>query len=112
MGLRLLACLALGVISCAPLYGGKAERLKNPQEKKKPPAAEHAGPGIKYVDDCTANFSDDPKQARPQPPMAKQLFDQGESALDQSDKAEEDTMKVSLLKEAIDKYRNALIKDP
>ena len=44
--------------------------------------------------------------------MSNQLYTAGDTALDQSDKAKDDNMKVSLLKEAIDKYRNALIKDP
>jgi hypothetical protein len=112
MRLLVVLALALGVASCAPLYGGRPEKLKNPEKKKKPPEVEAAAPEIKYVDDCSANFSDDPKKAHPQTPMSKQLFDAGESSLDQADKAKEDQMKVSLLKEAIDKYRNALIKDP
>src|SRR5262245_44752613 len=109
----LLVCLALGIgiAACSPLYGDKAETLKNPPKKKKPPEADVKVNFI-YSEECTANFSDDPKKAHPQPPMAKQLFDQAESALDQSDKAKEDSMKVGLIKEAIDKYRNALIKDP
>jgi hypothetical protein len=113
-GVRLVTCVALafGVSACSPLYGSKPEKLKNPERKKKPPQEEEAAPEIKYVDDCNANFSDDPKKARPQPPMSRQLFDAGESALEQSDKVKEDTMKVSLLREAIEKYRNALVKDP
>jgi len=117
-GARLLVCLALALgataslTACSPLYGGRPEKLKNPERRRKPPETAEAAPEVKYVDDCNANFSDDPKKARPQPPAARQLFDQGEGALEQSDRAKEDTMKVSLLKEAIDKYRNALIKDP
>lgn len=109
-----IGCIALGLsaAACSPLYGSRPEKLKNPEKKKRPPEAAEAANEIKYVDDCNANFSDDPKKARPQPPMSRQLFDAAESALDQSDKAKEDSMKVSLLKEAIDKYRNALIKDP
>lgn len=111
----LCVALAIGVTStsgCSPLYGSKPEKLKNPERKKKPAETAEAAPEIKYVDDCSANFADDPKKARPQPPASRQLFDAGESALEQSDKVKEDSMKVSLLKEAIDKYRNALIKDP
>lgn len=104
--------LAFGVAACSPLYGGKPEKLKNPERKKKPPEVAEAAPEIKYVDDCNANFSDDPKKARPQGQQSRQLFDLGETALEQSDRAKEDSMKVSLLKEAIDKYRNALSKDP
>jgi hypothetical protein len=114
---RLLVCvsLALSVIvtgGCSPLYGGRPEKLKNPERKKKPAEAAEAAPEIKYVEECNAAFSDDPKKAHPQPAPARQLFDAGESALEQSDKVKEDSMKVSLLKEAIDKYRNALVKDP
>lgn len=104
--------LAFGVANCSPLYGGKPEKLKNPERKKKPPELVEAGPEIKYVEECNANFSDDPKKAHPQPPLSRQLYDAAESALEQSDKVKEDTMKVSLIKEAIDKYRNALMKDP
>jgi hypothetical protein len=112
-GLRMLVCVALaGATACQPLYGGKPEKLKTPEKKKRPPEAAEAAVEIKYVDDCNANFSDDPKKAHPQTPQSRQAFDAAEAALDQSDKAKEESMKVSLLKEAIDKYRNALIKDP
>ena len=113
--MRLLVVLALALAvtsSCTPLYGARPEKLKNPEKKKRPPEAEAAPVEVKYVDDCNANFSDDPKKAHPQTQMSKALFDQAESSLDQSDKSKEENMKVSLLKEAIDKYRNALIKDP
>ncbi len=112
--MRLLVVLALacGVVACSPLYGGKPERLKNPEKKKRPPEQEAVAVEIKYVEDCSANFSDDPKKARPQVQMGQQLFIAGETAIEQADKAKEDSMKVSLTKEAIDKYRNALIKDP
>jgi hypothetical protein len=113
-GVRLLVCLALAfsVTACSPLYGAKPDKLKNPERKKKPKEVDEPVATVTYVDDCNANLSDDPKKARPQPPMSRQLFDAGESALDQSDKVKEESMKVGLLKEAIDKYRNALIKDP
>ncbi|HEY5920246.1 MAG TPA: hypothetical protein VIV11_01190 [Kofleriaceae bacterium] len=112
--MRWLVALALvfGVVSCKPLYGDRPEKLKNPEKKKKPPEAEVVAVEIKYVDDCSAIFNDDPKKVRAQTALAQQLTAQAETALDQADKAKEDSMKVSLIKEAIDKYRNALIKDP
>ena len=109
----MLVCIALATVAaCQPIYGGKPEKLKTPERKKRPAEAADAVVEVKYVDDCSANFSDDPKKAHPQPPQSRQAFDAAESALEQSDKAKDDTVKVSLLKEAIDKYRNALIKDP
>ena len=112
--MRLLVALALAfaVPACSPLYGGKPEKLKNPDKKKKPEEAAEAPVEVKFVDDCSANFSDDPKKVRPQTQMSQTLLVQAETAIEQADKAKEDSMKVSLLKEAIDKYRNALIKDP
>ena len=112
MRLLVVLAIAVGVVSCAPLYGPRAEKLKTPDPKKRPPDAEQPVVEIKYVEDCNANFSDDPKKVRAQTAMAVQLFTAGETAIDQADKAKEESMKVSLLKEAIDKYRNALIKDP
>jgi len=111
-GVLLCIALAFGVASCSPLYGNKPDRLKNPEKKKKPPEEEAKVQPVKYIDECTANFSDDPKKARPQPPMGRTLYEQAESALQQSDTAKEDSIKVGLIKEAIEKYRNALIKDP
>jgi hypothetical protein len=107
-----LALVVFGVASCSPLYGSKPDKLKNPVEKKRPKEAEEAAPQITYVEECNANFSDDPKKVRAQTPMSRQLFDQGEVALDSADKAKEDQLKVTHLKDAIDKYRNALVKDP
>jgi hypothetical protein len=112
MRLLVALVLAFAVPACSPLYGGKPEKLKNPDKKKRPPEVAEAAVEIKMVDECNANFSDDPKKVRPQTQMSQQLLVAGETAIDQADKAKEDTMKVSLLKEAIDKYRNALIKDP
>ena len=108
----LAVALLFGMVGCKPLYSGRAEKLKNPERKKKPPEEEQAQLPITYVDECSANFSDDPKKAHPQIGMSKTLFEQGETALDQADRAKEDNAKVALLTSAIDKYRNALIKDP
>ncbi len=114
LGLGMVACLVLafGTTGCQPLYGGKPEHLHNPEKKKKPPEAVEAVAEIKYVDDCNADFRDDPKKAHPQQPMGRQLVDSGDTAMQGADKAKEDMAKVGLIREAIDKYRNALIKDP
>ena len=105
-------CVLLAIAACQPLYGGKPEKLHNPDKKKKPPEVEVSADAVKYVDDCNADFRDDPKKVHPQQGLSKQLQQTGDTALDQSDHAKEDMAKVGLIKEAIDKYRNALIKDP
>lgn len=110
--ITLFVVLALLAGACQPLYGGKPEKLHNPDKKKKPPEPIEATSDVKYVDDCNANFADDPKKVHPQTGLSKQLQQTGDTALDQSDHTKEDMAKVGLWKEAIDKYRNALIKDP
>ncbi len=109
---QLVACLAMALVACQPLYGGKPEHLHTPEKKKKPPEAEAAPVEVKYVDDCNADFRDDPKKVHPQVAMSRQLTDAGDTALVQGDKEKVEQKKVDLWREAIDKYRNALIKDP
>ncbi len=111
---RVLVCLALavGAVACQPLYGGKPEKLHTPEKKKRPPEPDVPADQVKYIEDCTASFQDDPRKAHPQPPLSRQLVDGGDTAMATSDKTPEANAKVGLIKEAIDKYRNALIKDP
>ena len=110
----LVACLVLATATtgCQALYGGKPERLKNPERKKAPPEPESAAVQIKYVEDCTANFRDDPKLARPNPGLASQLVGDGDTALQNANKAKDPASQAELIRLSIDKYRNALIKDP
>jgi hypothetical protein len=109
-----LACLILmGLFgACQPLYGGKPERLHKLEKKKKPPE-EVVGPvEIKYIDDCAANFREDPKGVRPQTGISNTLVSDGDTAIQQSGKAKDPPSQAELIRVAIDKYRNALIKDP
>jgi hypothetical protein len=123
VGARLRAWLLLGAIvtlgvtlggamGCQPLYGNRPEKLKNPPRKKAPPELATAATQVKFVEDCTANFRDDPKLTRPNPTMADQLVGDGDTALQNAAKAKDGNAQAELLKLGIDKYRNALIKDP
>jgi methionine aminopeptidase len=100
------------VTACQPLYGGAPEKLRNPEKKKRPPEAPDAADQIKYIEDCQAQFQDDPRKWHPQPSMAHPLIETADTALASADKTPEPNAKVGLIREAIDKYRNALIKDP
>ena len=110
------ACLVLaccfGLTACQPLYGGKPETLHHPERKKRPADAPDAVAPVKYVEDCNTDFRDDPKRVHPQEKIARELVDQGNTSLDSSDKAKDDQSKVGLIKDAIERYRSALIKDP
>ncbi len=106
--------LALGCMAgaCQPLYGGKPEKLHNPEKKKRPPEETVAPVEVKYIEDCAANFRDDPKNVRPQTGISNTLVGDGDTALQSSSKAKDPPAQAELIKVAIDKYRNALVKDP
>ena len=115
-GARLGVCLApwvlvLGVFTvlggCQPLYGGKPDKLPTPSRKE--PVVEAP---VKMLDDCTADFRADPRTVRQQTSQSNDLTDQGTTAMANSDKATEPSAQAGLLRESIDKFRNALIKDP
>ena len=110
------ACFTLGIglasTGCQPLYGGKPEKLVAPQKKKVPPEAAVVEAPVKMVDDCTADFRGDPKNVRQLTSQANQLTDEGNTAMANSDKATDASAQAGLLKESIDRYRGALVKDP
>jgi predicted Zn-dependent protease len=112
----LAVCVAfvasVGLSGCQELYGGKPEKLTTPQQKKKPKEEPIEEVKIKEIDECQADFRSDPKTVRQQTGISNQLTGEGDTALSNSDKAPDPNAQAGLIKDAIDKYRNALIKDP
>jgi hypothetical protein len=101
-----------GGAGCEPLYGGKPEKLATPVRKKPPKEEPLPETPVKMVDECTADFRADPRTVRPQTNVSSDLTDQGTTALANSEKATDPTAQSGLIRESIDKFRNALIKDP
>lgn len=121
IGARPGVCLApwvfvLGVVfvagGCQPLYGGKPEKLATPARKKPPKEEPIVEAPVKMVEECTADFQADARTARPQTSQSNELTDQGTTALANSAKATDPNAQANLIREGIDKFRNALIKDP
>ena len=110
--LVVLVGLAMGLAACQPLYGGKPEKLSNPKPKKKPDQPAEVEAPVKYVEDCNANFRDDPKKLSRDTPGSQDLVVKGDETLVQADKTPEPKQQGSLVATAIDKYINALRKDP
>jgi hypothetical protein len=104
-------CVLFALAACQPLYGGKPEPLAHPAKKNKPPGADPTVE-IKYIDDCNPDFRDDPKKTHAQKEIAVQLVATGDTDLSTAEREKDDGKRVGLIKEAIDKYRNALVKDP
>jgi hypothetical protein len=112
IALACVAALAGSLAGCEPLYGGKPEHLRNPERKKKPPDAPDSGVQVKYVEDCSASMTGDPKLVRRQTAVANNLVGDGDTALQSSQHATDPAAAGGFVKDAIDKYRNALVKDP
>lgn len=111
--LRWGMCLALSLVACQPMYGGRPERLHPPEHHKPPEGGDQvAAIQIKYIDDCDADFRGDPKKVHAQPAVARPLVEEGDTALQSAEHEKDDHKEVALVKEAIDKYHNALVKDP
>jgi hypothetical protein len=110
--LLVAGALAFGSTACRPLYGDKPDKLRNPEKKKRPPEQPEAEVKIVYVEECQADFRGDPAKARPQPAMATSLVGEGETALQSSERAKDPTSQAELIKVSIDKFRNALLRDP
>jgi hypothetical protein len=122
IGARPGVCLApwvviLGVFGvvgagCQPLYGGKPDKLPGVTRKKPPKEEPVVEAPVKMIEDCTADFRGDPKNVRQQTSQSNELTDQGSTALANSDKATDGGAQASLLRDAIDRLRAALVKDP
>jgi hypothetical protein len=117
LGVCLVSILALGSIlvlgaGCQPLYGGKPEKLATPVRKKPPKEEPVVEAPVKMIEDCTADFRADPRTVRQQTPLSNDLTAQGDTALSNADKSTDPTAQAGLYRESIDKYRNALVKDP
>jgi hypothetical protein len=108
------ACVVFagGSVGCQALYGGKPEKLRNPERKKHPEEAEEKPPEVKYVEECVANFRDDPKLVRPDSSRSSALVGDGDTTLSQVSRAKDPASQAELIKQSIDKYRSALVKDP
>lgn len=105
----LSAALSLG--ACSPLYGGKAERLKPPTKKPRPPEAEVTAAPIKYIDDCTVNFAT--PQVKPNnSSAARSSAENAEQKVDESIRSEDPRQQVIALESAMTAARNALKVDP
>lgn len=113
--MRLVPCLLLvAFAACQPLYGSAPEHLHTVEKKRKPPEAAVTAAPIVYVDECNSNFQDDPKKRPPVSlaTLAPGLVAAGDTAMANSDHETDEQKKVGLWRDALDKYRNALLKDP
>jgi hypothetical protein len=97
--------------ACGPLYGGKAEKLKPPAKKHRPPEADVAAAPIKYIDDCTVNFATPAVTPRGNS-AARSNAEAAEQKVDESIRAEDPKAQISAIEGAISAAKVALKADP
>jgi predicted Zn-dependent protease len=93
-----------------PYEGMKAESLKKPSKKARPPDAAPVAEEIKYDEDCKTKFQEDGSKVRRKSP--NQQIDAGDQALQLVDQTPDPAAKANAAIEAINKYKNALAQDP
>lgn len=112
---QLVVAIALGLalaapaVGCSSPYSGKAERLKKPKEKKRPPDEEPVAAPVEDAK-CKTNFFDEPTTDR-NARDGRRLADQGDTLLGNADRVEGDD-RTNLVVEALSKLKNSLKKDP
>jgi hypothetical protein len=97
---------------CKPLYGGKAEAMKAPPKKKPPPEADVAAVQIAWDEECETDFHGKPGAVPPNIPAGRALSENASNTLVQAERAPDPKQRAGLTLEAIDKYKQALNKDP
>src|SRR5437868_14876889 len=110
MGKALIACLLLA--ACQGMYSAPADTLKNPPKIKQPKGGALTQADPVYVDECDVNFSAAPTKKR-QTSAAQQLVASGNASLQTAGATTPTTpVAAQATADAIDRYREALIKDP
>jgi hypothetical protein len=107
----LLATCAVAASACGPLYGGKAEKLKPPAKKPRPPETETAAAPIKYIDDCTVNFATPAVTPRPSS-AARSSAETAEQKVDESIRSADPKTQLAAVEGAIAAAKTALKADP
>lgn len=103
--------VAAATVGCASPYSGKPERVKRPKKKKRPPPEEGEAATTPELDDkCRTNFFAEPTTRR-RPDQGRGLARQAERMLYEAEE-QEGNQRVLVVKDALDKLRNALKSDP
>jgi hypothetical protein len=101
------ALIAVFLVACQPMYKPDAPRLRDPKQIHHVEAKTE----VPYVETCTVDFSAPPVKRR-QTAAASQLVVTADSSLDTARQTSAEPAKVALIKTGIEKYGEALVKDP
>jgi hypothetical protein len=115
LGVRLVLVAAVGAggLGCQALYGAKPDKLATPPRRRAPPPEVVVDVPVKEIEECQADFRGDSKRMpAPQLKLARDLTSQGVDTMATVDKTPDPMAQATKVIDAIDKFRNALIRDP
>ncbi len=96
---------------CSGPYSGKAERLKRPKKKERPPAEDTGAQEVVLDEECRTDFFQPPVTRR-NARRGRALATEAQGILERSEAQEDDAARVRDVGYALDKLRNALKHDP
>jgi hypothetical protein len=109
----LLVAAALISIGCGGPYKGKPEKL--PKVKKSPPpeevATDEPAVEIKYDEECSAKFTDDPNKAKRSSSKAGSFIAAGNDNMSRAGTSTDPAVQVDNIVKAIEQYKKALLED-
>jgi hypothetical protein len=114
-GIALAVALSIGMAApmttgCGGPYSEKAETLKKPKKKKRPPEPDTAA--LPYNEECKTAFFEDNTKVRRNGGAARGKIAQGDTQLGTADSSPDAGTRATLTIEAITSYKKALADDP
>lgn len=94
------------------MYGGKSERLHTPEKRRKPVEPTEEVKAVPYVEDCQADFRKEVKGLKVDGTASQNLTNDGDTAIANGDKAKDPKQQSEQWRDGVDRYRQALVKDP
>jgi hypothetical protein len=110
----ILCAVAVALAACGGPYKGKPEKLpkvKTTEEPEDTTAEGPAMPEIKWDEECSAKFTDDPSKAKKSASKAATPLSNGNDNMSRAAAASDDKAKVSNIVAAIDDFKKALLED-
>jgi len=111
-----IAAAALVFGGCGGPYRDKPQKLPRVKVNAKGEAAANAAAGpattdIKYDDECSAKFADDPMKAKRSPGKAAPFVSQGGDFMDRANTSPDPQVQGTSIVSAIEQYKKALLED-
>jgi predicted small lipoprotein YifL len=109
----LTAAALIALAGCGGPYKGKPEKLPKVKKSTPPPEVASADPvvEIKYDEECSAKFTDDPNKAKKSSSKAGGFIAAGNDNISRAGSSTDPAVQVDNIIRAIEQYKKALLED-